>query len=384
MALSRARSVDEQTPPNSSSAPVGDEPTRAIGPLVPGRHRPAAQDHDLVDEFLHHDVSEPVGGRHRVVVAAIADQRRRRDPARALLARLQRHRGQRAQHRKVGLQTLADGFGMPPGVIALAATAALGQHGIEGVEACRLRDRRHEVGPSVFDQTFNLAFVVALAGAAKAVRKQVVADQLGERPRPLALAVAADLATAILRLSYRIDRGTPPKNANDATCPSRNASVVSHGYALTKQASDCGRSMQKKWIFCRTPRSRPQPRRKPPGRALADVPAARMSPGLGRGRSARDPSPPCSRQQSRARRAAAQRSAWPYAAAGRRAPVRLEDRVVTGRSRPTRASRWRRPVSPGGSENRHIFSTVSRLRPNTRAASRRLWPSTNTKRRTAA
>jgi len=29
-------------------------------------------------------------------------------------------------------------------------------------------------------------------------------------------------------------------------------------------------------------------------------------------------------------------------------------------------------VYPGGNENRHIFCTVSRLRPNTRAASRRL------------
>jgi len=38
----------------------------------------------------------------------------------------------------------------------------------------------------------------------------------------------------------------------------------------------------------------------------------------------------------------------------------------------------------GGNENRHIFSTLARLRPNTRAASRRLWPSRNTKRRTAA
>jgi len=35
-------------------------------------------------------------------------------------------------------------------------------------------------------------------------------------------------------------------------------------------------------------------------------------------------------------------------------------------------------VYPGGNENRHIFSTVSRLNPKTRAASRRLW------RRTAA
>ena len=26
-----------------------------------------------------------------------------------------------------------------------------------------------------------------------------------------------------------------------------------YSYAFTKHASDCGRSMQKKWIFCRTP-----------------------------------------------------------------------------------------------------------------------------------
>jgi len=31
-------------------------------------------------------------------------------------------------------------------------------------------------------------------------------------------------------------------------------------------------------------------------------------------------------------------------------------------------------VYPGGSENRHIFAIVSRLRPKTRAASRRLLP----------
>ncbi len=41
-------------------------------------------------------------------------------------------------------------------------------------------------------------------------------------------------------------------------------------------------------------------------------------------------------------------------------------------------------VYPGGSENRHIFSTVWWLSPKTRAASRRLCPSRNTKCRTAA
>ena len=39
---------------------------------------------------------------------------------------------------------------------------------------------------------------------------------------------------------------------------------------------------------------------------------------------------------------------------------------------------------PGGSENRHIFATVSRLKPKPRATSRRLFPSTNTKYLTAA
>src|SRR5215210_1046492 len=43
-------------------------------------------------------------------------------------------------------------------------------------------------------------------------------------------------------------RGTPPKKAKAASCPSQNASAVSAGYAFTKQASECGRSTQKKWI----------------------------------------------------------------------------------------------------------------------------------------
>src|SRR5215475_14394142 len=60
-------------------------------------------------------------------------------------------------------------------------------------------------------------------------------------------------ATAILVLSYRIDLGTPPKNVNARACPSQNASVVSAGYATTKQASECGRSNAKKWILRSTP-----------------------------------------------------------------------------------------------------------------------------------
>src|ERR1019366_8349208 len=56
-------------------------------------------------------------------------------------------------------------------------------------------------------------------------------------------------ATASLRLSYRIEHGTPPKNSKPTLCPSQKASVLSEGYACTRQASLCGRSIAKKWIF---------------------------------------------------------------------------------------------------------------------------------------
>jgi MinD-like ATPase involved in chromosome partitioning or flagellar assembly len=36
--------------------------------------------------------------------------------------------------------------------------------------------------------------------------------------------------------------GTPPKYAKAWVCPSRKASIVSAGNAITKQSSDCGRS----------------------------------------------------------------------------------------------------------------------------------------------
>jgi hypothetical protein len=36
-------------------------------------------------------------------------------------------------------------------------------------------------------------------------------------------------ATASVVLSYRIERGTLPKNVNAALCPSQNASAVSAG-----------------------------------------------------------------------------------------------------------------------------------------------------------
>ena len=70
---------------------------------------------------------------------------------------------------------------------------------------------------------------------------------------------------------------------------------------------------------------------------------------------------------------------------GRRIAIRLRSASITGSSGPNFGfSGGFVRVYPGGNENRHIFSTVSRFSPKTRAASRRLCPSMNTKCRTAA
>ncbi len=83
-------------------------------------------------------------------------------------------------------------------VFVLPCAATVCQHGVQGVEARRRRDRRHEVGPRVFDQPLDPAFVVALARAAEAVREQAVADQLREGAGPIALAVAASMISDLI------------------------------------------------------------------------------------------------------------------------------------------------------------------------------------------
>jgi len=50
-------------------------------------------------------------------------------------------------------------------------------------------------------------------------------------------------ATALLELSSRIRRGTPPKTANARAWPSRNASGHARGKAETKTASESGQVM---------------------------------------------------------------------------------------------------------------------------------------------
>src|SRR5262245_33244333 len=133
------------------------------------------------------------GRRHRVVVAAVAHQRRRRDAGGPLLAGFQRHGGQIPERVKIGGKPRADGLGVTTSAITLSSNAALRQHGVKIVEARCHRDRRHEVRARILHQALDLAFFVTLAGPSEAVPEQVMAHQFRERPRPFPFAVAANL-----------------------------------------------------------------------------------------------------------------------------------------------------------------------------------------------
>jgi hypothetical protein len=64
------------------------------------------------------------------------------------------------------------------------------QVGVQRGEAVEHGDRHQEVAPSVADQSFDLALVVAAARAAEPILEQVMPLQLAEGPRALPLAVA--------------------------------------------------------------------------------------------------------------------------------------------------------------------------------------------------
>jgi hypothetical protein len=82
---------------------------------------------------------------------------------------------------------------MATGALGLALPALRLEPGIELIKARRLGDRHHEVQPRVLHQPLDVALVVPLARTPEAIGEQIMADQFGERPGPLALAVAADL-----------------------------------------------------------------------------------------------------------------------------------------------------------------------------------------------
>jgi len=89
---------------------------------------------------------------------------------------------------------------MAAGTLCLTSTTTLFEMGVQFVEAGGDRYGHHEVGPRKLHKPLDLALVVALCGPAEAVPKQIVAAQLCEGARPLALPVAADLRHRDLRV----------------------------------------------------------------------------------------------------------------------------------------------------------------------------------------
>src|SRR5450759_3589412 len=100
----------------------------------------------------------------------------------------------------VGPQTLADRLGSPSSPVRLASQASLAQHPVERFVVRGDRNRRHKVRSRILHEPFDLPLVVALAGSSEPILEQVVADQFGERPRALALAVPADLRHRYLEI----------------------------------------------------------------------------------------------------------------------------------------------------------------------------------------
>ena len=144
----------------------------------------AAGDYHLVDIAADQHFAVAIGGRHRVVIAAVAHQRQRADSRRSLLAGFIGSRRQRQQGGLISHQPLADRLSMTTQPVVQSTPAALQQLRVELSEAGRVRDRHHEVAPRVADQPFDLALVVALARPAEAVGEQVVRLQLAEDPSP--------------------------------------------------------------------------------------------------------------------------------------------------------------------------------------------------------
>jgi len=204
---------------------------------MPCDHLGATGDHHLMHVTAYDYITVTETRRHRVVVAAVAHQRQRRDARHQLLAGVVRRRQWLAEGCQTTCKPRADGLVVATYPVAHALSATAQKMDIEGGEAFEHRDRYQEVAPGVADKAFDLALVVALARPTEPVLEQIVRLQLAEHPRGWRSPSPRIRATAILVLSYRIDRGTPPKNVKARTCPSQKASVVSAGYAATKHAS---------------------------------------------------------------------------------------------------------------------------------------------------
>jgi hypothetical protein len=101
-------------------------------------------------------------------------QRQGADPCALPVAGIKRRRRQNHQRFAIAPEALTDGLAVAAHDVALPFAALLLQVSIEGVPARKPGTRRHEVPPGVTDHPLYIAFIVALAGAAIAVLKQIM------------------------------------------------------------------------------------------------------------------------------------------------------------------------------------------------------------------
>ena len=105
---------------------------------------------------------------------------------------IERRRRQRGHRLEVAFEALPDALAMPAKNVTLALAAALLQILVERLEACKARQRNHEVAPRPAHQTLHRPLVVALAGASVSVPDEVVREKSAEQLRPAACPVALD------------------------------------------------------------------------------------------------------------------------------------------------------------------------------------------------
>ena len=101
-----------------------------------------------------------VGDRHRVVVVAIAHERLAREPARPLIAGVERRRGQIRERRPVLHQARGDRLALTAEHRLLSRRAALAQHRVQLGDVAGARERNHERPAGEADQALHRTLAI--------------------------------------------------------------------------------------------------------------------------------------------------------------------------------------------------------------------------------
>src|SRR5690349_4291784 len=179
---------------------VEDKALAFIGARMTGDHRDSTADHHLMDIAADHHFPVAIGGRYRVVGAAITHQRLRADPGRLLLAGVIGCWRQVLEGCPIPRQALANRLVVTAQPLGKPAATTLEQLLVQRREARRPLYRHQEVSADPADQPFDLALVIPLTRAPEPVDKQVMGLQLAEHSRPLPRPTAQDAGHRQLRI----------------------------------------------------------------------------------------------------------------------------------------------------------------------------------------